>query len=395
MKRKISVTVGSGPSQVPENINQLAALSQSRLNQAIPGTSFPQEKVYSPPVFNPNNPVPVFSPETKIDQQLGDENNKLNNQPTALKAEYDFPLIPPQRVEPEKPKQYEHLVTTEPELLGDFSERIILPSLCVFYDFKDIMIRPFDVPRLAKLYRAIKARDFILFNDVLDWSINVDIRNMWTVDVKYIMHWHKINSFIQMPHITKWTSIYGNKNDTTIEMTDLVVDPLKMTEERVAYWQSKGITYPCLRDQEHYESFNDNLQDDDRYLYERAFYLLDGTLHDRKARLEHEKSLDILYQIKEFRKELNEIELELKARVRDKHFQKGDAIEKLSKELEGIDQILAEETNIPPNLEAFLQDRKEIVSTELNRLTSNTGEAEPLLETIVLDIQVFDFFPDL
>lgn len=406
-RRQFKVTSGTGSVSLPQDINRLQALSASRLNQSHKNGTYddihPSENVGNNE--QPRALMPDYRHQVSDlgNVQIGDaqpDNEQANIQnelhrPSPENAPpffgNNFPLETP---EP-KNEQIEHRVNRPLQELGEFTQRTILPSGGIFYDFNDIAIRPITTAELAKMHKAVETKDIVLFNDVLDATVNVDIRDLWLLDVRYIMIWHKINSFVRMPYNTTWTSIYGNKNRTRVDMTDIVVNPVKMSREKYAQYRAKGLTAPLLRDQEHYESFSDDLPQDDIFLYERAMFLSGGNLHERKKTLE-KTGLDILFDIKEFRDELNLAEVEIKAKVKDQHFDYKNALTRLNDDLSGINDILANETDIPESLETLMDERKTKIENELLRLTNtNPGEAEPLLETIPLNISVFDFFPDL
>ncbi len=403
-RRVVRVQKVSSNAGLPPNIDELVARSASRLNQATN-------------VRVPTN-TPGLSPEALA--QFEDTRKSLGTvridsaDPDQAMANLENVLVGPEKiaipqnrndpyntasskpVAPPAPASIEHRVT-EPLIRDEdsFNERTILPSGCIFYPFSDVQIRQFGVPDLSKLYRAVQNSDHMLFNDVIGATLNIDVRDLWIQDYQYILQWHKINSFIRLPYNTTWTSIYGNKNRSKVKMTDLIVEPLKMTKERYAYWESRGFKYPSLRDQEHYQSFSDNLNDDQKFLYERAAYLVGDSFDERVSRLSNE-GIDILFDLKEFRQELLEGKVYLQASLQDQHFEYDKSLNFLREAVKEINEILLNDTSIPESWEDSLIDRKSKIDQEIKRLESvNPGEAEPMLETIPLNISAFDFFPDI
>jgi hypothetical protein len=277
-----------------------------------------------------------------------------------------------------------------------FVERIALPSGGIFYDFNSVQIRPFKVPELAALYKAKKRKDTVLLYDTLDKTINVDIRNLWTVDAKFIMYWHRMNSFIKTPYRATWESIYGNTNKTKITMSDIKVTPITMTKLQYAEWYAQGFKAPTIRDAEHLDTFRDKLSEDELWMYERALYLQGKDLHEQKEKLESENGIDILYAIKDFIAALSENTIVETAKAKDVHFNYLDALRHLGAEIEVIDSILSNEINLDENAVEIFTNKKIVNTKEIARLAAlNPGEAEPLLETITLRLGILDFFPDL
>jgi hypothetical protein len=276
-----------------------------------------------------------------------------------------------------------------------FGERLALPSNNILYDAQNVFIRPFKAPELAMLYKAKKRRDTVLLYDTLDKTLNVSIRKLWTVDARWVMYWHRMNSFIKTPYLATWQSIYGNSNKTKIALTDVSVTPLKMTKERYQEWYAKGYKVPDVQDSEHYSTFSGKLEEDQAWLYERAMYLQGSGLHEQKAKLDSEEGVELLYEIKEFIAELSDSGIYETTQVKDQHFVYDEALKTLAADLEMLNNALATEINLDPITEELFYKRRDAVQKELTRLISNPGEAEPMLETINLKLGILDFFPDL
>ena len=283
--------------------------------------------------------------------------------------------------------------------LGPFSERLALPSNGIFYNFNSVTIRPFKAPELALLYKAKKNRDITLLNDTVSKTINVDIRQLWPVDSRWVMYWHRWNSFPKTPYLASWESIYGNNNKTKISMSDVNITPLKMTSEEYNAWYMKGFKIPTVRDTEHLDTFRDKISEEDLWLYERALFLRGDNLHEQKKILDtDDNSVDILYRIKEFSQLIAEGQILETAKSRDEHFKYEAALQRLGADLEMINNILSTELNLNPDAEDLLYERQRAIVQELNRLATfsdKPGEAEPMLETITLRLGVLDFFPDV
>ena len=308
------------------------------------------------------------------------------------------PVMQPVQTSTVKYDEIEHRVATKSENTSSHSERIILPSGCIFYNFNDITIQPFKPAALAKLFKATKNEDYMLFYDVINSTINVDIRDLWQIDARHILYWHKINSFPRTKFYYEWTSIYGNKNKTAIDYTNVATTPLSMKRERYLEWNNKGIQIPTVRDFEHYMSFKGKLEDDEKWLYDRAQFVLgNDDLHAKRARFENADNVDLIYDIKDFMNELTTGKIVESFQAKDVNFSHEAAIEKLSKEAPILAAILADESEVlSDDFRELLNEKKAITDSELIRLNAcNSGEAEPMLETIPLELSVFEFFPQL
>jgi hypothetical protein len=373
-----------------------------------PGLAFPTATPAKAPVrqtiqANPPIPQKVMKSEDleKMDFSLPPDFNVLTT-PAPLDTRpmryvTNSPDLSNQPIPTQLPKiENVEMRVSEPASNNPFSERLALPSRGIFYNFGDIQIRPFEAADLAALFKANRKRDMILFYDVISRTINVDIRDLWIVDVKRIMYWHRINSFPKTPFFVNWTSLYGNENKTKIDFSVVNSTPLTMTREKYMEWQEKGFKCPSLRDEEHYDSFRGNLEEDEQWLYEKAAYLQGKDLHEQRKRFNDPEAIDLIYQVAEFRQEIGESDIIETATVKDVKFKHDDALEKLTQELEVANVILATELDLTEEQEQLIVDRKTKVETEIHRLkASNPGEAEPVLETITLRLNVLDFFPNI
>ena len=343
-------------------------------------------------IVQANPPVPQMYASTQEPQPipsapLPDKVRALTNTPdlTVFDESFITETGPDNNVEM-------RVTDTPPE--GSFWERIALPSRDVLYDL-NVHVRPFTAPDLALIYKARKNRDTILLYDTLAKTVNVDIRKMWTVDVRWIMYWHRWNSYIKTPYQASWQSIYGNANKTKISLSDVKVTPLSMTKQEYSKWLLKGFKVPDIRDAEHFETFKATLTEDQYWLYERAMYLQGEGLHDQVKKLQGDNSIEILYQIKEFMDALSDSGIYETTTAKDQYFVYEDAVKKLAADLEVLNNALATDLNLDEKTEELFYKRRDTIATELARLVSNPGEAEPMLETINLKLGVLDFFPDI
>ncbi|MDE1905568.1 MAG: hypothetical protein KGH75_03850 [Rhodospirillales bacterium] len=282
---------------------------------------------------------------------------------------------------------------------GPFSERIALPSNGIFYSFNSVAIRPFKVSELALLYKAKKNRDIVLLNDTVSKTvIGCDYRDLWVIDARWVMYWHRMNSYVKTPYLASWESLYGNTNKTTITMSDIHVTPPTITREEYLRWYEKGFKVPNVRDMEHLDTFRSKLDDSQLWMYEKALYLQGTNLHEQKALMENsDEGVELLYQIKEFESLISKGQIVETATAKDQFFNYEKAIQYLGSNLEVINNLLNNELNIDPITQDLLYAKRHEIMEELARLApfTNSGEAEPKLETITLSLGILDFFPDL
>ena len=281
--------------------------------------------------------------------------------------------------------------------MGSFSERIILPSGNLFYNFDSITIRPFEITDLARLARAIKRKDIVMINDVLDCVVDVDLRDLWMGDYRYIMYWLRINSLTKIPYTLNWTSFYGNRNTTQVTQTDLQFSMLtdSLSPEQWQHYQALGLTYPNVRDSEEWITTQVKLSEDDRWIYERAQYVDGIDIFDKIRRLSDPRRhcLNALSDIKEFSELLGKGGVKEFVKVQDRHFNADAAFDRLMLELKDIETLLETDLEMTAEQEDVMTTRLELLRQETERLS--TGEAEPMLETIPMRISVFAFFPGI
>lgn len=162
--------------------------------------------------------------------------------------------------------------------------RIQMLSGCIFYDFKEVFIRPLDLQDLSQIYVAVTEENMSILIDVIDRCLSVNARKLTLPDFKYVMYWLRINSYPKSPFTIEWKSKYGNQNVTTINDLNLQIVNCPITEERARYWEERGFTSPNIGDFEYLQIAD--LTKNERWMYERAAqYCVGNTIEEKINKL--------------------------------------------------------------------------------------------------------------
>ena len=92
---------------------------------------------------------------------------------------------------------------------NDKYQSISLPSGFIFYDFKDLKARKFEVRDLAKMSKVMKTESHKLFKEVIQNCIDRDVDSLTPGDFKYLCYWLRLNSYPNSPMSINWKSKYG------------------------------------------------------------------------------------------------------------------------------------------------------------------------------------------
>lgn len=264
--------------------------------------------------------------------------------------------------------------------------RVVLPSKNIFYDFDDIQIKPFEVGDLLKLSRAQQERNYSMVIDTIDAVTNQNVRELSKNDFYYILYMLRLLSYPKTPTTFNWVSKYGNKNKTTIDITNLEVINIDMTKDEYKVWEAKGFSVPRVRDLE--IELTEDLDQDLQWLFERAQFLTGDNLLDKIEKLKT-STLDVLEDMHEFRQLINHGVKETVTLV-DKLFDPEQYLEMLKGKLrhaQSVNEWQGAKNNeirslnfVISNIEAKLKRKEEI---------------EPDTETIRLSVDLLTFFPIL
>lgn len=286
-------------------------------------------------------------------------------------------------------------------------ERLDLPSRCLFYNWSTIEIRRLTFDDLMLLNRALQRSDTTLLIDALGNTITQDIRELTIPDFRYVMFWHRLNSYIKSPYRVNYTSKYGNKIEVEITKSTLEEKKLDLPLERLAEWKAKGMDVPRMRDVEVVETAV--LDDDQRFAHDRAQWLSLNGLEERVEELRASKdevptitarieklaslSLETLEDIRDFRSEVGDYGVVEKVKVTDNKFKPEVWIESLKSELSTLESTLASLGNKDSLAASIDIIRAEITSME-NRI-ANGEIIKPDEEEVTLSFNAWSLFPDV
>lgn len=291
-----------------------------------------------------------------------------------------FKPPPEPEPEPEPPPVNHHpRYVTEPQEQDTRYTRVSVPSNCVFYDFDDIQVRPFEVDDLAKLSRAQLESKTTILIDVIDGVVNQDVRDLTIGDFYYLLYLIRIWSYPKTPLNLTWTSKYGNRNQYEVTRSNIVVDECHMDRDVWYSWQERGFCVPTVRDLEVFQ--NENLAPEFQWKYQRAQYLQGTSVEDKVAKLTEFRTLGILEDIREFTALINHGVVET-VEVRDAFFDPRAWLARLQ-------EMLADTKDRSLEFEIRRQIR------ELEARLRKGELVVPDVETIRISINLLAFFPDL
>lgn len=101
-----------------------------------------------------------------------------------------------------------------------------LPSRFKYYDFKNILARPFILHDLPPLSMALNLKSIRMLCRVISNTLNIDAEDLIDADFIYVEGWLKLHSFPKAPTTLKWTcqnttykDRYGNNVNQRIAST--------------------------------------------------------------------------------------------------------------------------------------------------------------------------------
>lgn len=278
-------------------------------------------------------------------------------------------------------------------------KRQALPSRGLPYTFRDVMIRPLEVPDLIALYDAVSSRSTSAFYDVFDAALDVDVRELTDRDFRWLMYWWRLNSYSKSPWRQPWTSRYGNHQVLILTDTELVVRELQATEEQLRYYTDMGIDFPRLRDAEFLED-QTGWDKVDTYIANRAQYIYTEEVGERwwPSRIEKlmEGGVALMESIRDFENLISDYGVREVATVRDENFVPEAASAYLRQQAELIAEVTLRQGSPSPE---YLIAQNEVIDDYVDEADAidaalvSGQKPEPREESIVLSISTMDFFP--
>lgn len=309
---------------------------------------------------------------------------------------------PPDPILSEREELTNVRVTGQIDSDNPFATREALPSNEIFYKYPELILAPLEVPQYAQLYKARKENDESALIDVIGAATNIDIRDLTVKDFRYLMYKLRIISSVRAPYKLSYTSIYGNRNEFSINTTNLSVKILQdVTAEEYESYLERGFTMPTMRDQEEFNGLQRRLGNTGEFLWSHAKYIAGSDVNNKITNLrELPKKLgilaaDLFADIDYFANKFENYGVTESVDLTDKHFNASKAIEKLSTEIANTDQLLINQTLSVALVNNLVNRRKELVDdmARIEAEIANTGEAAPKRETIEFSIEIADFFP--
>ena len=281
-----------------------------------------------------------------------------------------------------------------PNPVTDKYQSIQLPSNFIFYDFKDIKVRKFEIRDLAKMSKVVKTESHKLFKEVIQSCINQDINALTTGDFKYLCYWLRLNSYPNTPMSINWKSKYGNDNISIIQKTDIITLSPDITEQQLAEWRSKGFEVPTMGFSDVFS--RDDLPEDEDMIYSNAQYFKGKTWEEKIATMENylnENGLEAINNVSEFDK-LIDHGVQEEVTVKDLKFFAPDYKKSLEERINKIKSVLNTVTAYDSDEAALLNLTLEELEKEYQELTRKMDAGEEVLaepETIFLEVDANEF----
>ncbi len=80
----------------------------------------------------------------------------------------------------------------------------ILPSKCLVYTEKSVAVRPFEVPEINKIHRAIVEKTIRHEVDAMSACLSISAYQLTLGDFYWLMYWEYVNSYKRMPKTVSW-----------------------------------------------------------------------------------------------------------------------------------------------------------------------------------------------
>lgn len=287
-------------------------------------------------------------------------------------------------------------------------QRVELVSGFVFYPFKELRVRKFNIDDGLLIEAAKRKQSVSHVIDAVGNSLDagVDVRDLTFGDFRQLMYWHRFNSYASYPLDYSWVSRYSNRQNYRITNTDLQYNTLKTDEQELQAWLDQGYTCPRVRD---FELFaREQLDEEDAFLASRAQYFVgfdaeDGGPPDIQDKIDmmNEKcaeSLDAILQINNWSKMIEHGVRET-VLLRDALFDPVEYVKRLEQEraeyerqIEALRPQAVGDEEIQQTL-FLLGVQNESITQEIEKYSQEGAAAD--IEEVSLDIPLLDFFPNL
>lgn len=283
--------------------------------------------------------------------------------------------------------------------VDDKYQSVSLPSGFIFYPFKSISVRKFEIRDLSKMHQAAQTESAKLFKQVIQNCVaDVDVNDLVPGDFKYLCYWLRFNSYTKTPITINWRSKYGNDNVQLVYKTD--VQPLApdITEQQYQQWVAEGFQAPTVK-------FTDifaqpNFPKEDEMLYSNAQYFAGDTWEQKIETMEkfvNENGLEALQKVYQF-DSLIECGVQEEVKVTDLKFDPKTYLGRLQDKLTNLKAALNQVDQVDSNTTAVLRLTYETIEQEYQDLKTKIDNGEEVLaepESIFLELDATEFLSPL
>jgi hypothetical protein len=283
-------------------------------------------------------------------------------------------------------------------------ERVNFLSGFVFYPFKEAFIRRFNLPDQMNITKARETQDMSLLIDTLSGTLSsgVDVRDFAMPDFRFLLYWHRWNSYTNVPFNVNWRSKYGFLNSYSVTDTSIKMVPPTITEEEYVEWLKKGFAIPTVRDFEVFQT--EELSDEEMYFIEKAQFFLGDP--DENGNVGIQQKIDAMNRLTEsnlglIARDLPAFQAAIEFRIEETteaqcaYYDPKKWLVKLHEQIETV-RLEAQEQVADINLFTRLVEAADELEDEaltLEKTLKEKGEVRADLETLRLDISPLDFFP--
>lgn len=281
-----------------------------------------------------------------------------------------------------------------PNPLNDKYQSIQLPSNFIFYDFKDLKVRKFEIRDLAKMSKVVKTESHKLFKEVIQSCIDQNVNALTNGDFKYLCYWLRLNSYPNSPMSINWRSKYGNDNISLVQKTDIITLSPDITEKQLEQWRSEGFEVPTM-------GFSDvftrnDLPEDEDMIYSNAQYFKGNTWEEKIQTMENyleKNGLEAINKVAEFDK-LIDHGVQEEVTVKDLKFFAPDYIKSLEEKMDKIKGVLNSVAGYDSDEAALLNLTLQEMEQEHDSIKKRLDAGEEVLaepETIFLEVDASEF----
>lgn len=336
-------------------------------------------------------PSRIDQEREKILQQDTKRTEELNKQPVATSQMEDGPVLEQENKQESNEDTVSldnaKLITTEANPDSNYLRVTDLPSNFIFYDFDSFHIRPFQIRELSKIFRSAYEENVTHLIDAIDATTDINVRMLTLGDFYFLMYMQRINSYPKSPYTISWVSRYGNDNKFQVNHTNIQLKYLE-DKDKLQEYIDIGLTIPRVSDMELVET--ENLNQEDKFLYEHAQYMPGATIEEKLANLDKYQDLSVISDINKF-KQITDHGVTESVEVVDAKFEPTSAVAFLREQVKQMKESLNKEDPNRSIMNRIKEYETEIAEIEAKVIANETPQ--PRKENIQLTVGVYNFFP--